>query len=207
MFEGTAVPQGIGPAIVGAEICIYDHPELPCDTTDSQGQFTVFPPANAETALTLAANGFGGVLVALVTSDQPMYGWVIGMPPLARITSFYETAGTPYPDPGKGFVQIYAMTGNGQQGLAGVSMTLAPAGGVGPLYADAAGDPDGTLQATTTAGFARYGALPLGTLEVGLLPDTLACQPNFGGWVSPNLNAVRAPVAEGFETHLGFYCQ
>ncbi len=204
-FSGTAVRSPQGTPITGVEVCIFDVPELPCASTDSQGSFSTAAPANAETGLTLTHASYADILVPIVTSDQDQDGWIIGVPPLPDVVGYYTSAGGAYPDPGKGFLAAYAMDGNSQAGLPGIEVALVPSSGLGPLYANAGGSYDAQLQATTTGGLARFGGVDLGEVEV-VLSGGPSCDSVFGGWPTTTLNAVRVPIADGLETRVAFAC-
>ena len=206
-FSGRAVTSYQGTSIAGMEVCILDVPELPCASTDSQGAFSIAAPANAETGVTMAHATHGDILLPIVTTDQDQDGWVIGVPALPEVVGYYTTAGGAYPDPGKGFLAVFSLDGNSpqEQGLAGIEVAITPPSGLGPLYADAAGDPDGQLQATSTRGLTRFGSVDLGEIEV-VLSGGPSCSPGLGGWPTATLNAVRVPIADGLETRVAFYC-
>jgi len=205
-FSGTAVRSPQGTPLAGVEVCTFDHEDIPCTTSDSVGSFSLPVPANAETGVTLTKAGYAGILVPIVPSDIDPDGWMIGVPTLPSVQGFYEAAGAPYPDPGTGFLAVYATDGNTQQGFAGVSITVSPTPGVGPLYADETGAPDVTLQATSSSGLARFGSLALGEIDVALSAENASCESIFGGWPSTSANAVRVPIADGFDTRVGFGC-
>jgi hypothetical protein len=209
-FGGTVVHvPGGSTTLSSVEVCVYQHPEIPCVMSDTGGHFTTDVPAGMEVAVTLSKPGFTGVVVALVTSDQDQTQWEIGLASTTTDQAFYGAApGATYPDASHGFLGVFLDSSSNQnQGFAGATVSLTPASGVGPIYAGATftmADP--TLQATSTSGAARFAGLTPGTVEIQIAPGTLSCDPNFGGWSAPDANAVRAPIVAGFETHVGFGC-
>lgn len=208
LFEATLVPNGPGPPIADADVCAYGAPALPCAKSDENGVFDLEIPANAETGLLISKTGRGSILIPIATTDEDMFGAVLGVPTTTQLESYYESAGTPYPDPGFGFLAVFIQPGNDfQTGLAGATVTLAPAVGAGPLYADAQGNPDAALTMTTAGGAARFGAMPLAVVEVHpTCPSGLVPQSVFFGWLGGDSSSVRVPIAEGFETRVGFGC-
>ncbi len=209
VFGGSVVRVPMNVFLSSVQLCIYQHPELPCTETDSEGQFSLNVPANSEVAVTLALAGYAGIVVPIVTSNQDQKGWEIGLPTSASTQGFYGAApGATYPDPARGFLAVFLNPGNNpQSGLTGAVVSIAPASGEGPIYAGqtfTVADP--TLQATSTSGVARFANVGLGVVEVTIGPNTLSCNPNFGGWSAPDPNAVRVPIVAGFETHVGLGC-
>lgn len=202
-FTAQAVRTPQGTPVSGANICIIDHADIPCVMTDTQGAFDIAMPAKAETGLTLAKAGFAGVLVPIVTSDQDISGYVIGLPASSEVAGYYQAGGETFPQVGKGFLAVYTSSGNTQNGKDGVAATLTPSSP--PLYANTSGTPDATLLATSTRGFVKFGDLTPGVVEVVLTANAL-CDTNFGGWPSKQAHGARMPIVEGFETHVGFGC-
>ena len=202
-FSAQAVRSPQGTPISGANICILDHTDIPCVSSDTQGAFDIQMPAGAETGLTLAKAGFAGVLIPIVTSDVDISGYRIGSPNASDVAGYYQAAGETFPQTGKGFLAIYTSTGTTQNGEVGVTAVLSPPSV--PLYANASGAADATLQATSTWGLVRFGDLTPGVVEVVLNANAF-CDTNFGGWPSKQAHAARMPIVEGFETHVGFGC-
>jgi len=205
-FGGTVVQVPVNVLLSSVQICVDQHPEIACETTDSAGAFTMMVPANAEIAVTLAKPGYAGIVVPIVTSTLDETQWEIGLPTSSSTASFY---GATYPDSAHGFLSLYTNpAANAQEGEAGVVPSMSPSSGEGPLYAGTSlQTPDPTLQATSSVGNARFAGVAPGTVELTLGPSTLTCTPTFGGWSAPVANAARVPILAGFETHVGFSCQ
>ena len=92
---------------------------------------------------------------------------------------------------------------DGGVGTEGITISITPTSGVGPLYDDPSGLPDVNLGATSPWGAAHFANVAPGEVDVKTDP---ACTPNFGGWRSTKIDSVRVPIVAGFETHVGFYC-
>jgi len=218
-FSGKVVSEPEGTAVSGAQVCVLGHPQMPCTSSDSSGNFSLLLPANWETGLTLVKVGYGGVAVAFLTSTHDADGWVIGMQPTNMLTTYYEAAGYPYPDPGKGFLIAGIIDGQSQKGLAGAAISLDLLSGSGPLYADSNDAFDKSLTSTSTAGYARFAGVNSGEVEVLLSADKLSCDwdvvegdggggdvTTFGGWPSAKVNSMRLPILPELETHFIFRC-
>jgi hypothetical protein len=208
-FGGTVVQVPVNVFLSSVQICVDQHPEIACATSDSQGAFSLSVPANAEVAVTLAKPGYAGIVVPLVTSTQDQEEWEIGLPTSSSTAGFYSGfTGATYPDTTRGFLSVYVTQGTSSQtGRANVVPSMSPSSGEGPIYAGTSltmADP--TLQATSSVGNARFANVSPGIVEVTLGPSTLTCTANFGGWSAPDANAVRVPIVAGFETHVGLAC-
>jgi hypothetical protein len=207
-IAGTVVPVPQG-TLPGVSICLLDHPEVPCVTSDGQGKFSIDVPANAEVAITLSKAGFAGVLVPIATSDKDQLQWAIGLQQEPDVKGFYDASpGATYPDANHGFLAVFAHpSANPQAGLPGMTASITPVSGTGPFYASPNFKlPDPMLTSTSTSGIVRFADVAPGMLEITAGPATLVCTSNFGGWPSPKANTLRAPIAPGFETHVGVEC-
>jgi hypothetical protein len=204
-LAGTVV-QTFGGVLSGVTVCVYDQPATPCVLTDSAGHFSILVPSEGQTGITLAGSGSGSVLVPMLFEGSDQTEWVIGMPTLETLQGYYSAGGVTYPDPSNGFLAVFTTAGSTQNGQAGISVATAPASGSGPLYsAPSATAPDATLQATSSAGLARFAQVAPGVVAVSLSPSG-ACQLDFGGWPQVGSAAVNVPIVAGFETHVGFGC-
>jgi hypothetical protein len=208
MFSGTMVQNG-SVGVPGASVCVYQHPDLGCVTTDSKGKFAIGIPMNANTGIQVTKSGLASVLFAIQTAAMDMSGSVLNMPTTTATQSFYASGSTPYPNPGKGYLAVYFQPGNDfSKGAPGAVATLVPAEGTGPLYADStSASADSTLTATSTSGLVRFGALPPGVVEI----DASCASPMvavlaFMGWQGPDTSKATVPIVDGYETRLSFSC-
>lgn len=207
---GMAVESPSAAVIAGVTVCAYAQPGLPCATTPSTGAFDVLVPANAETGLTLAVSGRESVLLPLETSSQDQTGWEIGMTATSDVEVIFSALGATYPDSTTGFLGAFESSPGEQTGLAGVTIAIVPPCGKGPIYLTAAGAPALSATETSTYGVGFFGNVAPGDVTVTYAAvsasDTLACSLYFGGWESALPNAVRVPIAAGFDTHVGMAC-
>lgn len=192
--------------LAGVTVCVYAEPAMPCVQTDAQGAFAVPVPIYTETGITLVESGSGSVLLPFF-ADKDMTGWIVGLPSKTSVQTFYGAANVAYPDDMNAFLAVAVDQGTSETGVAGVAVSIAPAPGVGPLYAAAGGaTPDPALQATSSAGRARFAQVTPGTVTIDVAPGVLSCGLRFGGWDN-GPDSLRAPIVAGFETHVGFGCK
>ena len=212
MFSGEAVESPSATPLGGVTVCVYAEPGIPCVMASPTGQFSVPVPANSNTAVTLSLPGYDSVLVATVTDGQDQSGWEIGMAAASDMGVIFSALGTAYPNSAAGFLGAYVNDSSSGtfEGLAGVTTSFAPQSGSGPIYITNNGAPSTSLTATSSWGESFFGTITPGEVTVLWAPasasSTLTCTPNFGGWPSSLPNAVRAPIAAGFDTHLGMAC-
>jgi hypothetical protein len=64
------VTEDLGAPVVGANVCIFEHNEIPCSRVSSTGDYTLRVPAAAEVTLVATAAGYGGLAVPLATSSR-----------------------------------------------------------------------------------------------------------------------------------------
>ncbi len=209
-ISGTAVESPSAAALAGVTVCPFAQPLLPCSTTPANGSFDVQIPASSETGVTLSVAGRESVLVPLETTTANLSGWEIGMTAASDVQAIYTAFGATYPDSTTGFLAAYASPPGEQIGLAGLTMTIVPGSGKGPIYLTAAGAPAPSATETSTYSVGFFGNVAPGDVTLTFAPastsTTLSCSPSFGGWTSSLGNSVRVPIAAGFDTHVGMAC-
>jgi hypothetical protein len=84
-------------------------------------------------------------------------------------------------------------------------MTIAPPSGAGPAYFSPSGDVEPTRSETSTYSSGLFAAVTPGQVTLTMGPQAIQCVPNYGGWPAGS-NAVRVPVAAGFETRVSMRC-
>jgi hypothetical protein len=207
-FSSTLVDVAGGAPIAGAAVCVYQHPELACATSDAQGAFTARIPANARTGILIDKSGYASVLIPVPTSTSDWSGSTIRLPTFTSTQTFYSAAGATYLDAGKGFLGVFITLGNTQTGYGNTTVSLVPASGTGPYYAGTSGTYDSGLTATSAYGFARFAALAPATLEVAPHCGAGTTEAVAWGWpdASGSTETIDVPIAAGYETHVGFGC-
>jgi hypothetical protein len=206
-FSGTTVVSPSAAPLAGVDVCVFQHMEIPCATSDPSGAFSLPLPMNSNTGLTLVLSGYASVLVPLTVAEADITGYEIGVPSASARMSMYTAFGATYPDTTNGLVMLAGtLEGQNELGLAGATGTLAPSSGTGPFYLDASGNPAPAATSTSTYSVVFFAGVSPGTYTGQLGPTTsFGCTPNFGGWPSA-ADTIGFPVAAGFETHVGLVC-
>jgi hypothetical protein len=205
-MNGTTVLSPNGTPLGLVDICVFQHPELPCTTSDGSGGFAIDLPASSETGLTLERSGYQSVLVPLTTAGAPLT-YTIGVPTTASRTTLYGGFGAAYPDTTNGYVMLVGtLKGQTELGLDGATASLTPASGGGPFYLDTSGNPAPSATSTSTYSEIFFANVAPGTYTATLAPSTMTCTKNFGGWQAQQLDSARFPIVAGYETHVGMAC-
>jgi hypothetical protein len=205
-FQGTTVHIPSGSILPGVTVCAFARPDIPCVVSDATlATFDLLLPANSETGVTLTVGGYASVLVPVVTGSGDQSGWRIGMEAASDQATWYAAFGAKYPDSTTGFLSAGATSPAGQ-GVAGLAMAMTPGSGEGPFYFAADQTPAPGATATSIDSAALFANVRPGEVTVGYGPSAFACALHFGGWPSAVGNAVRVPIAAGFETHVSQTC-
>ncbi len=212
-LSGT-ITDGTNP-IAGAQVCIVGHPEVACATTATDGTWMLVDVfTEDDLALSYQASGYLGT-VSLSSKDIPGVVWFATAPLLAnaQATQLLATqAGFTYPDAANGFFRVHV------EGVVGATVTLAPAGGHGPVYTRADGTPDPSLTATSsTTSLVYFGNLAPGVYTLTAFATGKACydrpqnsptpQPIAGDWAPVGVGTIRIAVVAGALTDdMHVYC-
>lgn len=211
LFGSVYEAKRVGPEprfIAGAKVCILDHPEIGCATTDAQGEYTMTFPAFASSTLFImhftAAGHLGSLLPASYTSTPEFVStsWRGGVPLWAddEAREMAAKAGFTYPAPNTGFIELRLLGGLGSDIIDGVTATLTPSSGTGPIYASASGDPDPSLTQTVASNFIRFGNVAPGPVTITVNPGARTCSlpdKTSGAWPSNVPNTLPLVVAAG----------
>ena len=205
LFGGTVFRLKSDVGIVGAEVCPIGQPHSACELTDSVGRFRFTVPAESNQAVTIIAPGFGGIVLAFRSGRVDLTSYSVALTSANDEKAYYAHAGVDWPSSSTAFLYIFARDDLGMS-MAGVTSALSPVSGSGPLYDDAMGVADKTLEATSTTGTVHFAGIGPGTIDVDFGPSSVLCSSFVGGWPSPSGNVVEVPVVAGFETLLGVRC-
>jgi len=204
-----------GAPIPGASVCILDHPEIACATTDAAGAYTIALPeigAGLDIAANVTAAGFLGD-TGLVHEGEQQSG-AVGVAwfstnlraDAAAVDLLSTHAGFTYPAAGKGFV-LLSVFHQGGGAFAGQTVALSPASGSGPVYADPSGNPDPSLSAITSNGYALFGGLTPGKIEITATGATCTPVSTVGGmWTSTTPHTIAGAVAADSITRMSITC-
>ncbi len=215
VVEFVAATMIEGPVIPGVKVCVYEHPEVPCVTSDDGGAFSIGGvPMHSETGLTFVKEGYRSSLhpVATEDADIAMPDWAGGVLLRDEAAAGLFRGRAPF-DPSRGAVTLSTVQPGARfyglfDWVLGVGVSVSPAGGTGPIYLDTAEQP--LASATETSG----GIVIWADLDPGMyvatfdaaqgscssLPNDSVSTPAIYGYPGTAPNAVRFPVATGFTT-------
>jgi hypothetical protein len=202
---GSTVTRA-GAPLAGADVCPDGHPEIPCTKSDAQGKFSLDVPAEADVAASIVKMGYVSVLFPISTGKQDIDGIVVSLPAAGERLAMYSRFGAKVPDATTGYLNAFVGTSTSPLGAPGVSVSIEPASGRGPFYLADDGSPAVGAKETSRNSVALFANLAPGTVTVRMAAAGLRCSPTFGGWKTAAPNAVRVPIAPGFETHVAEAC-
>jgi hypothetical protein len=192
--------------IVGATVCLQGTLRARCVRASDSGDFSLVVPAHAELAVAVTAPGFGNRLIPFTTTGKDATGAYMLLREEA-VQARYSGLGGVYPNEAVGFVYATAEAPSGSAtGIEGVTMTIEPKSGQGPLYFAPDSRPDPARTKTSTWSDALFIGVTPGEVTLTFGPAPVTCMPSYGGWPSATPNSVRIPVAAGFETRVGMGC-
>jgi hypothetical protein len=206
--SSTVIEVKAGAPIANARICIVDRPEIPCATSAADGSYTLSIPAwttpvdiafNVTAARHLGSTGLvhekPGSVVWL---SHPLYDD-------AGAAELMNHAGFTYPGGGKGYVLLAMFRGSGGAAQ-GLTATSAPAG-LGPVYLDPVGTPNPALTAVTSNGYALFGGLEPGPIEITVSDTCVPLPFTTQGWVSAKPHTIAGTTAADSLTTMVVICE
>lgn len=209
-FSGTIAALSDRAAIEGARVCVLDHPEIPCATTNADGFYVLECAPVGDAAISFEAEGFaGGVWLWRGVEGEPQ-DLSIALARDAENTGYLAPTGVAYPDGESALVTI-DLVGN----VAGLTAVQRSGSGEGPFYsADESGriDPAATSAASENE-LVFFVARPVpgwSEIELELIPPAGAsCGQLDGAWRGRDgaPNVVRVPVRAGWESVIWVRCQ
>jgi hypothetical protein len=207
MLRGRVATEGAGVVpgpVPDAEVCLADRRS--CTRADASGAFALAVAAHAEVAIAVVAPTFGPRLVGVATTGHDIGGVGVDLLPDDGVRDRYVAMGATYPDASRGFIYATASAPEGSRtGLAGVTMAIAPSSGVGPSFFSPGGEVEPARTETSTFSSGLFAAVTPGAVTLTMGPSSIQCVPRYGGWPA-GPNAVRVPVAAGFETRVSMRC-
>jgi hypothetical protein len=191
-------------ALAGVKVCVYPALTV-CQTTDQDGHAVLSLPANSSVAIAFEAVDHHPLLITITTRDVDLMAGVY-LNTRSVEPAWADAAGFTV-DPAKGMIFGEAL---GQ--LDGVTMTLTPSSGAGPVYfggGNLPGDiiqPDKTATATSTSGYgsALFANVAPGDYTVSF-SGTL-CSIGTSGWQGIGQGVARVPVVAGYLTSVAADC-
>jgi hypothetical protein len=193
--------------IVGANVCVHEHPEIDCATTGVDGSFALDLPANQELAVTIRAPGMASAVIGVQTATSNLLNWNVSLDKAEMIQARYRAFGANFPDEVTGFIRARGdAPGDKRSGMEGLTMTIVLGSGKGPFYFDADSSPSPSRTSTSTWGAAVFANVTPGIVEILFSPESVSCVPSASGWAGQASNRVRVPVLAGYETHVSLRC-
>jgi hypothetical protein len=186
--------------MAGVQVCIFNHMDLGCSTSDSRGVyvFPCVPVGDAE--LQYTPPGYPRQLWAWSSRQSVDEDVNLGFLPLANDQQFLAPTGETFPDGARSFVTL-AFVGDGV--VDGATVALRRGTGAGPFYTRYEG---GTLDPSITSvtsrlEYAYFLAQPVAgerEIEITVTPGPSAsrCSQYYGGWTAADgtPNTMRIPV-------------
>jgi hypothetical protein len=200
----------------GVMVCVVEHSEIPCATTDAAGTFTLAKlAADTDVGVSFTRTGYYGVVLLAHTGDADLHLPTANMSTDAAEAAFFQAAGWTYPSAEQGILHVHVQ-GAGQTSCDGLGQnTITASTGATPVYektcadANTPGGPDPALSATTTSGNADF-LVAAGTVDATNPSSTLLCDvapfPGWG-WTATGTSSVRALVVAGHETLVALQCK
>ena len=200
----------------GVMVCVVQHSEIPCVTTDAAGTFTLAKVGPGENlAFSFTRTGYYGVVLLAHTGTGALHLPTANLSTDAAETAFFQAAGWTYPSADQGILHVH-VEGAGQTSCDGLGQnTLTSSAGATAVYektcadANTPGGPDPTLAATTTSGNADFMVAP-GAVDATDTTSNLLCDlapfPGWG-WSAPQSGSVAALVLAGHETIVAMQCR
>lgn len=190
--------------IEGAEVCFVDTDD--CQTTEGDGIVMLSMPVDAETAVTIEADGFNPTLSPQVAESSAPAARDVSMLSLGLVELLAMSVDTPYPPENTGFVAVtlLAEPRDVDSAIPGVTVQLAEPDGR-RYYLDDDGLPDTSLTATSGLGTAGFIELTPGVHEVELGGTARNCT-RLAGWAGQSADRMRFPVRAGFFVNTLLIC-
>ena len=184
------------PPVVGAQVCSEGLAANACDTTGSDGSYSLdlvgVPGDSVQFAQTVTADGHLTTTVLAYSETIPggfitTYPGGIAMLDDARGSALATAAGFAYPPVGSGFVRAFLLDAVALKPLAGATVSLVGGSAAnGPVYFDVGSDgtttPDPALTTTGSDGGALFGDVQPGTFFLTVTAAGRTCEGSGLAW-------------------------
>jgi len=190
--------------IEGAEVCFLDTDD--CQTTGADGVVFLEVPIDAETAVTLTADGFNPTLSPQVAESSTPAPRDVSMLSVTLLQALATAFDSPYPPDNTGFVAVTVLgePRDLETALPGVTMTLVDPQGR-QYYLTDEGLPNFDLTETSALGTGGLIEIPPGVHEIELGGAVSNCT-RLAGWAGSGDLSMRFPVEVGFFTNTLLIC-
>lgn len=207
IVEAAASDTGVA----NAKVCLVTRPEVPCVTTDANGNYTITVPGiPGDVQLAVDATAAGHFGTTVVEQEVPtLTTWPVqfALQTTAAATTLITSGGFTV-TPGKGFARM-VIFGTGTQRIAGATVAISPASG-SVAYADASGKLKPALTATTSSGVVMLGDLTPGPITITVTAAGKTCNADNSANTWPGTggsSAAALAVADTITENLLISCQ
>jgi hypothetical protein len=191
--------------VEGLKACVYPALKV-CETTDQDGHAFLTVPADADVGVLIdgSSRDYIKLLVTFGSPGENTDENAFILPTADRAAQLSAAAGYTF-DPKKGTVTLQGLDAE-WNGFDGVTATLEPSAGIGPIYYGSDG-PDQSLTATSADGGGRavFGLVPPGDYTVTF--SGRKCAVGMTGWEGEEENVARVPVVAGVRTLTVAQCE
>jgi hypothetical protein len=210
-IAGVVLALISGDGLGGIEACVYEHPEIECSTSDSNGEYLLLDvPANSALALSYTAVGYVPFLSMIQTGEENVTDVVHFQLANAERDIAATFSDVSFDDEkGQIFFAVYREWPPTESGdrRDGTSVTMVPFSGIGPIYGTEAGVPDPDLEATTLSGNGGFMNVDVGEVEVTFSHGDLTCRADPTRWVGSTPGSIRMISVAGFLSYSTAYCE
>lgn len=197
-------PNTIGSTLAGVTVCVLDTDA--CQKTRADGRYTIVVPRGEPFGVSYEADGYHSVIrLGQWDMDVPLLGATTLFTIERSEVAVEASGGDPTRIAETGMVHFVGLTEN-PSGFdllrAGVTVTLEPNAGVGPVYVDETGSPAPGLSMTSAAGWGLFVNVPEGEYVVRFSDSGVVCDDThpLGGWPADDPEAVTTIVRPGYTT-------
>ncbi len=204
-------PSGFTP-LEGVRVCVLEHAEVECDTTDAEGRFDLVDvPAEAELLLTLHHDdaGYFPVLAHVRTGTRDAVLGAFGLIQEVAADALAAGAGLAI-DRTRALVVVEAFDSvvsalvRPDTAQPDVSFAIEPADAEALVYLDASGLPSTTLTATTERGTGVFFDVPSGEHTITFDHPMRLCTPSPFAWAGATEESLRMRAEPGYIVNVGY---
>lgn len=210
-FAGQVTALSDRAPIANARVCVLEHEEIDCVTTDAAGSYALDCAPRGDAAISFEATGFAPAvwLWAGPPSGDAYESLDVSLSTDAENRAYFEPTGVGYPDGASSLVTIvprgnvFGMTARLRSGTGqGAFYTVYESGAIDPLIEFITAENE----------LAFFVAQPWNgwhELEVELVPRSGSCAQLGGAWPARDgaANVVRVPVRPGTESVIWVRCE
>lgn len=203
-------PTTFGAPIQAARVCLRDAIPEHCVTTGALGDWTLdLIPESRSVGLAFEKAGHVRTLLLSKSGVGNFAGFVSSMITDAIAQQKMQDAGGTFPLAGTAIVEVTVVarpSPSGAPRLAGATVTMTPASGIGPVYLGQDGYPDPSLDATSAEGGVMFVNVAPGMVQLTVTVPGKTCVTPDDGWPAWSPNAVLLPAEPDTLSHSYVFC-